>query len=44
MIQRLLGHASIQTTVRYTKVSEYQIGRITSPLDLLGTEEGKVLG
>jgi hypothetical protein len=29
---------------QYTKVSEYRIGQITSPLDLLGTEEEKVLG
>jgi integrase/recombinase XerD len=43
-IQRLLGHASIQTTARYTKVTLRHIGRTPSPLDLLGTESGKTLG
>jgi site-specific recombinase XerD len=41
-IQRLLGHASIQTTARYTKVSLRHIGRTKSPLDLLGTKKGQV--
>lgn len=42
-IQTLLGHTSIQTTARYTKVSREHIGRSKSPLDLLGTEKGRVL-
>ncbi len=42
-IQRLLGHASIQTTARYTKVTVTHIGRTKSPLDLLGTKKGQVV-
>ena len=44
-IQVLLGHGSIRTTERYTRVSKAHVGRVKSPLDLLGTEEGdKKLG
>jgi integrase/recombinase XerD len=42
-IQQLLGHASIQTTARYTKVTERHVGQTKSPLDLLGTKQGQVL-
>ncbi|MDB5224343.1 MAG: hypothetical protein JWN83_3010 [Chitinophagaceae bacterium] len=35
LIQELLGHNSIKTTVRYTHVSKAQIEKVTSPLDYL---------
>jgi integrase/recombinase XerD len=43
-IQVLLGHGSIRTTERYVKVSKAHVGRVKSPLDLLGTKKGKILG
>jgi site-specific recombinase XerD len=44
VIQVLLGHRSITTTQRYSQVSPQYISRTKSPLDLLGTDEGKALG
>lgn len=43
-IQVVLGHASIRTTARYARVSTQHVARTKSPLDLLGTAAGKVLG
>ena len=43
-VQVLLGHSNLQSTARYTHMSESRRQRLRSPLDLLGTEEGHVLG
>ncbi len=40
-IQVMLGHARIETTARYLHMSVRYVGRVRSPLDLLGTREGK---
>jgi site-specific recombinase XerD len=44
VIQMLLGHRSIRTTVRYTRVTDKHLGRITSPVDVLGTAKATPLG
>jgi site-specific recombinase XerD len=43
-IQVLLGHKSIESTQLYAQVSTRHICRTRSPLDLLNTKEGEVLG
>ena len=43
-IQALLGHRSIQSTQIYAQVSVRHISQVRSPLDLLGTEEGRKFG
>jgi len=41
VIQMLLGHTSIHTTLRYTRVSPTHIAQVQSPIDLLGTPKAK---
>jgi integrase/recombinase XerD len=44
VVQALLGHASVHATAVYTHTSVEQIARTRSPLDLLGTPAGAILG
>lgn len=43
-LQVLLGHASIESTTLYLHVSTARLQSLTSPLDMLGTAEGRALG
>lgn len=44
VIQALLGHRYLAATTRYTQVRRRHLQRVKSPLDLLGTPSGRVLG
>jgi len=44
VIQMLLGHRSIRTTVRYTRVTNKLIASIKSPVDVLGTPAQRKIG
>lgn len=44
VIQMLLGHRSIRTTVQYTRVTSKLVAGTTSPIDVLGTPKAKMLG
>ena len=41
VIQMLLGHSSIATTLRYARVTPEHVARVQSPIDLLGTPRAK---
>ena len=43
VIQALLGHSSIKTTQRYSRIQAEFLRQIKSPLDVAGTTEGTVL-
>ena len=43
-VQILLGHRSLESTTRYTHLSEARRTTLRNPLELLGTEEGARLG
>lgn len=44
LIQALLGHRSIRTTMMYTQVSRAQLAKAKSPLDVLVGPQAKLLG
>ena len=44
VVQALLGHRSLRATQVYVHTSVEQIARARSPLDLIGTPDGRILG
>lgn len=44
VIQMLLGHRSIKTTMRYTRMTSRILAKTKSPVDVLGTPEQKKIG
>ena len=43
-VQVLLGHASIGSTAKYLHLTTTRLRQVPSPLDLIGTPRGQVLG
>jgi integrase/recombinase XerD len=43
-VQVLLGHASLSSTSHYTQLSRARLAATPSPIDVLGTPSGAVLG
>jgi site-specific recombinase XerD len=44
VIQMLLGHRSIKSTVRYTRVTSRVLAKTESPVDVLGTRKQTMIG
>jgi len=44
VVKALLGHSSLRTTAVYTQTREALLMRTRSPLDVLGTPAGEILG
>lgn len=44
VIQMLLGHRSISSTARYTRVTSALLAKTKSPVDVLGTPKQKMIG
>jgi len=44
IIQALLGHRYLESTAGYTRISSRMLRRVQSPLDVLGTAAGQLLG
>ena len=43
-VQMLLGHSSLSSTAHYTRLSRARLTAVPSPIELLGTARGRVLG
>jgi site-specific recombinase XerD len=43
-VQVLLGHAHLETTMHYLRLSPRRLARVESPIELLGTGRGRRLG
>jgi site-specific recombinase XerD len=43
-VQVLLGHASVKSTAHYTRLSRARLSAVPSPIELLGTATGRILG
>jgi site-specific recombinase XerD len=43
-VQILLGHSSLASTAHYTRLSRARLTAVPSPIELLGTARGRVLG
>jgi integrase/recombinase XerD len=43
-VQVLLGHARIESTITYLHLTTERLRRVPSPIDVIGTERGRMLG